>query len=344
MMDKKPQALELIHVDGYSAFRLSNARLAITVIPSLGGKIISLMSLATGTEWLWRNEALAYRSASYGDNYVRAHDTGGIDECVPTVDACKLPAMAGIWAGSQLPDHGEIFSQSWQLVNAAVNDNGDAVLHLEVQGDALPYRFQRLLRLPAGDADLEIEYRVDNKSSHAMPFYWCMHPIFKVSPGMILHLPLGQKMRTDWSSDVAPTISEERFEWPTTKFGYDMSQVPGDGVPAFAAKIFTENKLMSGDGDQSPVKVGLENPLSGEKLMFSFLPDEVPYVALWLNYNAWHGAGKKPYFNVGFEPTNANAGSLSEQIASENGSLMIQPDRSKTWRIKLNLSVANTAI
>ncbi|BFM13183.1 hypothetical protein R50072_33360 [Simiduia litorea] len=342
MKNKKQQALELIHVDGFSAFTLTNDRMSVTVIPSLGGKIISLQSRQTGVEWLWRNEALPYRPACYGDNYVRAHDTGGIDECVPTVDTCRLPTSAGIWGGSLLPDHGEIFSQSWQLINAVVDEQGTAILHLEVQGEALPYRFQRMMRLPAGDADLELEYRVDNKSSHPMPFFWCMHPIINILPGMTLHLPAGQKMRTAWSSDVAPTIRHECFEWPVTKFGYDMSKVPGEGVPAFAAKIFTDAKLQAERAGE-PVQVGLERPDSGEKLTFAFLPEEVPHLALWLNYNAWHGAGKTPYFNLGFEPTNSNTDSLAEQMKAGDETVMVAPNDAKLWRLTLNLAIGEPA-
>jgi hypothetical protein len=142
---------------------LANARLRVTVLPELGGKIARLTSRATGREWLWRNPHLPYRPAAPGDSYVALHDTGGIDECFPEV-------------------HGEVFGRSW------TEEQGGAALAF-----ATPrYRLARSLRL--GDASLELRYALENRSNRELAFVWCLHALLAIGPGMRLELPGGAEV------------------------------------------------------------------------------------------------------------------------------------------------------
>src|SRR6185437_8860294 len=63
----------------------------VVVVPALGGKIVGLE--IGGREWLWRSRARAQRPAD-GVSYAAVGDTGGIDECFPTVAPCVLPSNA----------------------------------------------------------------------------------------------------------------------------------------------------------------------------------------------------------------------------------------------------------
>ena len=91
----------------------------VVIIPALGGKIAS-MEMA-GREWLWTSDVIAHQAPIDGASYVETADSGGYDECFPTVASCTLPAISGRYAalslpnaysGLALPDHGALWSQS----------------------------------------------------------------------------------------------------------------------------------------------------------------------------------------------------------------------------------------
>jgi hypothetical protein len=153
---------------------IANDRIRVVVAPELGGKISSLVSRNTGREWLWRNPHLPRRRAAASDSYVALHDTGGIDECFPTV----APSLG-------FPDHGELWSQPWE-----VEELGDSQISLVAQGVRAPYRFRRTLRLVRASARIELDYEVANRSpDRELAFVWCLHPLFAIEPGMRVELP-----------------------------------------------------------------------------------------------------------------------------------------------------------
>lgn len=87
----------------------------VVIIPALGGKIAS-MEMA-GREWLWTSDVISHQAPIDGASYVETADSGGYDECFPTVASCTLPAISGRYAalslpnaysGLALPDHGEL--------------------------------------------------------------------------------------------------------------------------------------------------------------------------------------------------------------------------------------------
>ena len=41
-----------------------------------------------GREWLWTSDVIAHQTPIDGASYVETADSGGYDECFPTVAAC----------------------------------------------------------------------------------------------------------------------------------------------------------------------------------------------------------------------------------------------------------------
>ncbi|MFI5314588.1 MAG: DUF5107 domain-containing protein [Myxococcota bacterium] len=202
------------------ALVLENAAVAIAVLPELGGKIASLVNRATGREWLWRNPYLPYRRAAPGDSYVALHDTGGIDECFPTVAPTD-----------SLPDHGELYSQAW-----TVERRTDDSLVTSVPGPRARYRFQRTLHLARAAARLDLDYRLENLSDGELPFVWCLHPLFAIEPGMRIELPDSPPLCVpDPSSrDFAPSASKT-FAGPLTRG--EVGLVTADGGEALRLRF-----------------------------------------------------------------------------------------------------------
>ena len=105
-------------VQGFRGIELHNGLISVTVLPELGGKISSIRNVATGREWLWTSPFIEYKEPRYGASYIEEYDSGGIDECFPTVDACHHPSHP--WDGVYVPDHGEVFSQEWEVESSGI--------------------------------------------------------------------------------------------------------------------------------------------------------------------------------------------------------------------------------
>ena len=82
----------------------------MSIVPALGGKIAHFE--LGGREWLWTSDVLPYTLPDESASYVETADTGGYDECFPTIAACKVPTWIRGFGGVKLPDHGELWSQT----------------------------------------------------------------------------------------------------------------------------------------------------------------------------------------------------------------------------------------
>src|SRR3990172_5485823 len=86
---------------GYAALHGGGA--SAVLIPALGGKIRDV-TLA-GRQWFWHNADIPVARPARGDSYALAGDSGGLDECFPTIAACRVPAWVRGAGDLELPDH-----------------------------------------------------------------------------------------------------------------------------------------------------------------------------------------------------------------------------------------------
>ena len=302
----------------------ANDLIKVSLVPSFGGKITSIQSSVSGREWIWTNPYLPRVKANYGDSYVERHDTGGIDECVPTVDACVCSTEP--WDGLALPDHGEIYHQTWEQT-----DRRSDSITLAALGVRMPYRFQRRLILPPGQAPLRLEYRMENLSPYPLPFTWCIHPILNIEPDMEIELPTGTPVRVAFADGDTTLQAGTSFDWPMADAQTDLSHIPDPEQKSFVTKLFA-----------APLGEGWAGLRAGdETLRFGFNTGAISCVAMWLNYGAWTGAGTPNYFNAVIEPSIGDADSLNESI--ERGtSCWLAPGESKDWQLDINLSLNTT--
>ncbi|AQQ67183.1 hypothetical protein Mag101_05675 [Microbulbifer agarilyticus] len=326
------------HIEGIPAYRIENPKLSLAVIPELGGKIVSLQSNALQTEWLWKSDRTPYQKAELDHSYTQQHDTGGIDECFPSVDACQLPKSAGAYAGLSLPDHGELYGRPWEVTTCAVGQDHWATLTLKRHCTTLPCEFERTLLVAPREGLIEFQYRIRNHSDSHVPFSWCMHPALRIEPGMRLRLPVNHQLHCSFASDDAPLSTGDIFPWPTTASGFDLSTIP-DQHPSqgFAAKLLSHRDFFDCRQQNEMAVIGLENPSTGETLCFELPPSEIPQIALWLNYHGWAGDGGIPYFNLVLEPAIGNADSLST-LFQRNTAPSIAPSATRAWSFKLRLT------
>lgn len=355
-------SIEPCHIAGIPASRMQNATLCLIVIPKLGGKIVSLRSGENAqTEWLWKNPTLPYQTAALDDSYTERHDTGGIDECFPSVDACQLPNNAAVFAGQELPDHGELYGRPWRVERQAIDGNGCAILSLSRRCSTLPCVFHRTLKVHPGNGGVELQYQLKNLGPEALPFSWCLHPAFAIAPGMKLHLPENHRLRCSYASTQAPLQTGDTLVWPYTASDWDLSRIPARSSETdFAAKLLSATNLQEVARKGEPVMVGLERPANkkkggekkgreeqGELLFFEWQPEQTPHIALWLNYGGWAPEGKAPYFNLVLEPAIGNVDSLAElfEAAEKNSQTplsqtqipQVAPGETRRWSLTLRV-------
>lgn len=323
-----PCQLEEILWRGHEAYLLDNGLVRAIVVPALGGKIASLVDVKTGREWLWQNPHLEPRPAEFGASYVARHDTGGFDECFPSVGATRYPT--GPWEGTPIPDHGEIWSLAWKA--DAYCDGEQLELRLTAHGVRFPYRFERTLHMVKGESGLKLFYSATNLTPFPFPFLWSAHPLLAVEPGMTLVVPT--RDMTVYSS------VDDRFGRLGTPQAFprlvdkdelvrDVSTMPEPGA-GFALKLF----------GKSPQQgfVAVQDPSTRSELRMQFDPTEITHMGLWLNFGGWSGVSGAPsYYNIALEPCIGAQDDLSVAYHHYKDTGVLPPNGRRTWQLDLVL-------
>jgi len=280
--------------EGLESFVGETALYRVEVVPSYGGKMVSLRDKRTGREWLHGGNGLVPRRPEGTEEDWESFDRSGWDECFPTVDPCAYPE--GEWAGRPIPDHGEVWRVGW---NGAVDHATDAALVLGVKGRVLPYDFEKRVRL-VSESRMLVEYSVYNRSSSPLAFLWAMHPLFRVEPGMRLCLPPSvDEIVVSFSACGRLGARGDVRRWPHPLPGVDLSAVGprGEGT---AEKYYVRHPLAEG-------YARIAQQETGESLTVRFDPRLVPYLAVWANYGGWNGE-----HNLAMEPATGYLDRLDE--------------------------------
>ncbi|HEY9720909.1 MAG TPA: hypothetical protein V6D47_02785 [Oscillatoriaceae cyanobacterium] len=272
--------LDAITWRGFDALMLENAFLRAVVVPALGGKITSLVDLKSGREWLWRHAHAPVEAPRYGDDFVPRHDTGGFVECFPSHASTYYPT--GPWAGTPVPDHGEIWSLPWRVDQFC--DGAAVELRMAVHGVRFPYRFERVLLMTADAPSLRLAYTVTNLAPMPFPFLWNAHPVFQVSPGTRLMLPLRELTLS--AGDARFGKFGRTLEWPepTDESGesWDFATLPGADSRVLL-ELFARSPQLG--------YVALQDPALGCELRMQFDPAEVTHLGVVLNLGGGSTAG-----------------------------------------------------
>jgi len=321
----------------------------VEILPALGGKI-SALRLA-GREWLWTNDQLPRVAptpdvaADDGASYVMTADTGGYDECLPTVGACTIDVPgAGRVA---LPDHGELWSQpgaTEQLPSA----DGSAAAVTRWTGRRLAYAFTRTITVGA-DGAVRMEYALTSRGATAIPFLWSAHPLLPFTPDTRLDLPIAARVRVGSEEGIALGGEGAEHRWPVlrvgdaraTRFGpreldftrpaavaHALGGAKGEAA-GYACKLFLD--LPRASAGRS-VRLGVEQ--AGARLEVEVDPGEVPHLGLWLNHGGWAPSGdRRPYYNLGFEPCIGVPDALDAALGRWQGAHALAPNETRRWTL-----------
>jgi hypothetical protein len=234
---------------GFKVYVLNTEDVELAVVPELGAKIISLIDLRSGREWMWHPPGglKLFRNLP-GDAFSQS-PLAGADECMPTIAPCS-------WQGHELPDHGEVWNVPWTVDPEAL-ENG--ILKTSVRLEISPFSFERAIELRGNE--VQISYQLNNWSAVEQHFLWAIHPLLRLQAGDQLELPASTRALLNgatWVDAVASAIPEIAF-----------------------AKVFAK--------PVSEGFAAIGNPATGERLEFEWSPAENNTLGLWLTRGGWHG-------------------------------------------------------
>lgn len=287
----------------------------VRLVPALGGKISALE--IGGRQWLWTNDAIEARTPVAGASYAETGDTGGYDECFPTVAASNVST-----GNVALPDHGELWTQPPAVTVETGPDGQSATCVWE--GRAIPYQFTRVVRVgPSGE--VVMRYAAQNTGRARLPFIWSSHPMLPLTEHTWLDLPAGAMVRVDAKHGDVVHMAED-FRWPRVRLEKTIADLswPYSVAKQYACKLFVT--LPAG-----PVVVGVED--GAARLEAVFHAPEIPTIGLWINRRGWSPRKIKPYTNLGFEPCIGSPDSLATALGPWNDAHWLQPGESRGWTL-----------
>jgi galactose mutarotase-like enzyme len=286
-------------------------------------KLTNLRRL-NGREWLWRSDQIPLAPPKAGASYVETADSGGWDECFPTVGPCPIP---GAPLGTPpLPDHGELWSASW---TSTVYDSVEGTtLAGSARGTIFPYEFYREITLDPFEPVVHFRYLLRHTGDAPFPWIWSAHPLLNVQPGSVLTLPDVTQMkvaavhgRNDWNEN-------DVISWPGA-LGGDSGGFTFPEAGGWAAKLFSD---LGAQG-----RLRLTDPRQGERLEFLVNPVNVPQVGIWINCGGWAPAGRTPYYNLALEPCIGAPDRLDLAVLEWSTAQTLHPGEERRWSVDLRL-------
>ncbi|MBN1910315.1 MAG: hypothetical protein JW818_11290 [Pirellulales bacterium] len=301
-------------VEGHEVIELASEAVRIGVMPGLGAKVIHLLHVPTDRQWMWK----APRQPQFPRVPTGApFDQGplvGADECLPTIAPCR-------WRGLDLPDHGDAWTEAWELDRDATAD-GHVVTRLQLP--ISPLWMERRIRL-SGEV-VRFDYQLRNRSDEPFEYLWAFHPMMNLSPGDRLILPDDcRKVRTDTCLGGCPLGQRgDEWDWPAPVPGVDLARFDLGG-PDRAVKLYT---LPMNEGWAT-----IQNEDSGESLTFRFDHKQLDTMGIWINRGGWNG-----YQHIAIEPTNAAPDALDLAVNEWKRHGCLQPDQTTSWGFSIELS------
>jgi galactose mutarotase-like enzyme len=311
-----------ITVSGFPAVALRSEEIEVVAVPAAGMRLTHLRRLR-GREWLWRNEQMPLALPKAGASYVETADSGGWDECFPTVEPSPMPGAPP--GTAPLPDHGELWSADW--VSSLYEDADGTTLRGIAPGTGLPYEFQRDVTLLRGEPVVRLRYRLRHTGDAPFPWIWSAHPLLNVQPGTTLEPPGVHQVKLAAVHGRDDLTRDDIVSWPGA-IGGDPARFVFPERAGWAVKLF---------GDYGSGPVVLTDPRQGERLELAVSAADVPQVGLWLNLGGWAPAGRTPYYNVGVEPCIGAPDRLEDAVLRWQTAPVLEPGGERRWEIAVTL-------
>jgi galactose mutarotase-like enzyme len=283
--------LAIRQFQGFSVHTLQNERASLAVVPELGARIISLKDLQTQREWLWHPGNHLELFKNQPDDAFSDSPLAGMDECLPTILPCA-------WRGRELPDHGEVWSRSWEVDMSAWRQG---ILKTSIRLESSPFVFERTIALQ--EREIHLNYKLSNASGAEEHFLWAVHPLLRLTTGDRLELPGSTRRLLNGAAWVDDVVS--------------------GAAPQNSAKAFAH-----------PVSEGwaaVKNEGTGDRLEFLWDSLQNNSLGLWITRGGWHG-----YHHFAIEPSNADHDCLAT-ASGRNSCGIVGANSSVDWQLTLRV-------
>ncbi len=193
---------------------LTSGATSLTLLPSLGGRVRDVT--IGGRQWLWHHPDAAFTVESEDASLGEAVGSGGLDECFPTVAACKIPTWVEGAAGARIAERGALWQQECDTEVGTGEFGNFANCTWTIQ--PLTFEFSRCVTVRPGGL-IEFAYTAKNTGTRRAPFLWAAHPVFPLTDATQIILPQGAKARV-WKADgVALAGGDTLHAWPKVRSG-----------------------------------------------------------------------------------------------------------------------------
>jgi galactose mutarotase-like enzyme len=298
------------------ALILESDVLRVALLPEFGSKIASIVYKPLSHELLWQNPGREYTRTRYGNSYL-AGELSGFDEMFPTIAQCHYEDYP--WAGTELPDHGEVWSIPWDYT---IKEDH---LALRVDGVRLPYTLSKTVRL--NGPELRMEYQAVNRSSFPLDFIWAGHPLFNASPGMEIVAPRG--MTRIVNSVPGRRLDEygREYDFPVARLSdgteFNLASVPQRN-PDYFQKYYFLGKVTEG-------RCSLHDKARGLTITLEFPPETVSYLGMLVNEG-----GFENQYNIAPEPA-TGAMDRIDRARMWGMNSVLKPKETKQWWIAISV-------
>lgn len=302
---------------------LENNELKVNVLPKIGGKIASIYSKRNNFEYLVQSPNSIYKRQDYDGVYVQG-ECSGFDDMFPTIDQCHYEEYP--WAGTKLPDHGELWSIEWEQT---VYDDS---LRLAVYGIRLPYKFEKNLSLP-DEHTLKIEYHLVNLSNFPLNFLWAAHIMINIEESTQLIMPKSvNKGVTVFSKSGRLGKYGDEFDWPVL----NNAELPASRLDKSRSPAVKDMEKYYIKGTLDEGYCELRYP-DEKRFILKFSVDTVPYLGILFNENGWTNNGVwNDLYNIFLEPCTATFDRI-DVARLHNQCSVLSPKGKYSWNISIQV-------
>ena len=293
-----------------SHLTIENNRVQISVLPSFGARVVSLLDLAAGRQWLVEGEPVGEvgADAPYG-----ALEARGWDECFPTVAAGHHES----WP-NRLRDHGELWGRPWHA------HADDCAITAWRETD----RFRFCRRIELHDQILDVSYLVTNLDRRKFSYLWSQHCLLAVSAADRIQLNGVSDMNLYDGVFDGRKLSRQSICWP---------DLPDPCLNLSEVKMADSGlalKIHARAGNQ--VSAMVSNGRSA--IEFSWSGSDAPALGLWLDYGGWPETS--PVHQIAIEPTTGLSDSL-EMTDKTAMTRTLAPGCTHRWKVRIALGQLN---
>lgn len=305
--------------DSGSSYVLQSSELEVSIVPVEGGRIASLRSVHSNTEFFTQARSGRKPIKPGLRTSFQSGPCAGAEECLPTVGPCED------CTGGPAPDHGDFWQIPW-----SVDSYDGEQLCMHAIGFSRPLRFARNLRVDG--ASLDLDYEVTNIGSEILPFLYAWHPLFVAEEGDWIVLPeeVGE-VKLSYSRAKEFGSIDSRIMWPIFNDGSgnrDLSKAlaPDAGT---AEMVYTQ--------ELSVGRCGLFRKQRRQGIILSFDPTHLPYLGIWTCFGGWPSTGDEPkQVAIALEPTIAPFNTLSE-AEHASSAVKLEPGKNFRWNLRIEL-------